>query len=186
VGDGTGLGLATVYGIVKQNKGFINAYSEPGQGTIFNVYLPRHQGEIDKPTTVTEEEQLIGGTESVLLVEDENMILRLATRMLERLGYTVLGTDKPEEATRLVQEHTSDIQLLITDLIMPGMNGRELAEKLSSIRPGLKCLYISGYTANVIAHHGVLDEGLMFLQKPFSIKDLAKKVREALEQTVDN
>jgi len=181
VGEGTGLGLATVYGIVKQNEGFVNIYSEPGQGTTFKVYLPRFKGEETEVTVETVDECPVGGTETVLLVEDEKMILKLVTRMLERLGYTVIGTDKPEEAIPLVKEHIDDIRLLITDLIMPGMNGRELAEKLGSLKPGLKSLFMSGYTANVIAHHGVLDEGLIFIQKPFSVKNLARKVRQALE-----
>ena len=179
VNRGTGLGLATVYGIVKQNDGFINVYSEPGQGTTFKIYLRRHNGteavaEREAPSAAP-----AGGHETVLLVEDEQAILKMTATMLERQGYTVLTASTPGEAIELAQKHDS-IRLLITDVIMPGMNGQVLAEKLGRIHPEMKCLYMSGYTANVIAHHGVLDEGIHFIQKPFSRATLAAKVREAL------
>ncbi|MCR4407477.1 MAG: PAS domain S-box protein [Anaerolineae bacterium] len=182
VGKGTGLGLATVYGIVKQNDGFINVYSEPGQGTTFKIYLPRSEAQsVEIPAEKTAE-PLWGGRETVLIVEDEKAILDIGERVLEGLGYTVLVARSPNEAIRLAEEHVGDIHLLITDVVMPEMNGRDLAEQLTSIRPGIKCLYMSGYTANVIAQRGVLNEGVCFIQKPFSAMSLAVKVREALEQ----
>ena len=182
VGRGTGLGLATVYGIVKQNEGFINVYSAPGVGTTFKVYLPRFVGgAIEQPFERTSETPK-GSGETVLLVEDEAMILQVSRAMLEELGYTVLIASTPSEALSQVKTHRSEIQLVITDVVMPEMNGRELVKIISEINPGLKYLFTSGYTANVIAHHGVLDEGVYFLQKPFSMKDLSYKVREALER----
>ncbi|MGM0656810.1 MAG: response regulator, partial [Thermodesulfobacteriota bacterium] len=184
VGKGTGLGLSTIYGIVKQNKGFINVYSEPGQGTTVKIYLPPHEEqESGAPQHLNESaKQSPTGSETVLLVEDEPAILHMGRGMLEKLGYAVLTAEKPEEALRLAEEHEGRIHLLITDVVMPGMNGRDLSAKLSDCSPGLKTIYISGYTSNVIAHHGVLDEGVHFIQKPFSIQDLAVKVREAIEQ----
>jgi CheY-like chemotaxis protein len=182
VGKGTGLGLATVYGIVKQNEGFINVYSEPGKGTTFKIYLPRFGGEVVEPSVEITKKTPKGHGEMVLLVEDEAMILDVGRGMLERLGYTVVTAGTPGEALRQAFAHADAIQLLITDVVMPEMNGRDLAKLITDHKPGLKCLFTSGYTANVIAHHGVLDEGLAFLQKPFSLKDLAFKVREALER----
>jgi two-component system, cell cycle sensor histidine kinase and response regulator CckA len=181
VGKGTGLGLATVYGIVKQNEGFINVYSEPDKGTTFRIYLPRFVGEVVEPMAESTAEAPKGHGETVLVVEDEAVILNVGRVMLERLGYTVLTATTPGEALRQAIVHASAIKLLITDVVMPQMNGRELAKLIRGIKPGLKCLFTSGYTANVIAHHGVLEEGVYFLQKPFSMKDLASMVREALE-----
>ena len=176
-GKGTGLGLSTVYGIVKQNNGFLCVYSEPGRGTTFKIYLPRHTCEIAETRTAGAVEFPQGRGETVLLVEDEPSMLNMGRGMLERLGYTVLTADGPGEAIRLAGEHVHEIHLLMTDVIMPEMNGRQLAERLLAGRPGLKCLYMSGYTADVIAHHGVLEEGVQFIQKPFSMKELAAKVR---------
>ena len=180
IGKGTGLGLATVYGIVKQNNGFINVYSEPGQGTTFTIYLPRHAGKAAQARTEGAAEPAARGHETILLVEDEPAILKLTTTMLEQQGYTVLAAGTPGEAIRLAEEHAGEIHLLMTDVVMPEMNGRDLAKNLLSLYPNLKRLFMSGYTADVIAHHGVLDEGVHFIQKPFSMKDLAAKVREAL------
>ncbi|WP_319585792.1 PAS domain S-box protein [uncultured Desulfobulbus sp.] len=179
MGKGTGLGLATVYGIVKQNKGFINVYSEPGQGTTFKIYLPRHSAGTE-PAVEEVADQAATGSETVLIVEDEPMILEMATTMLESLGYTVLASSCPSEAIRLASEHGGTIQLLMTDVVMPEMNGRLLASHLRGLLPSLNCLFMSGYTANVIAHHGVLDEGMHFIQKPFTLQTLAAKIREAL------
>ncbi|MHB8056465.1 MAG: ATP-binding protein [Desulfuromonadaceae bacterium] len=180
VGEGTGLGLATVYGIVKQNNGFINVYSEAGQGTTFAIYLPRHAGTPGETGTATTPKPARRGHETVLLVEDEMAILNMATLMLENLGYSVLAASGPAEALRIAEEHSGRFQLLITDVIMPQMNGRDLAKNVLAVHPEVKCLYMSGYTANAIAHHGVLDEGLHFIQKPFTLPDLATKVRESL------
>jgi PAS domain S-box-containing protein len=180
IGQGTGLGLATVYGIVKQNNGFINVYSEPGRGTTFKIYIPRHAGQAGEDLKVSAVEIPKGRGETVLLVEDEPTILNMTAKMLERQGYTVLTASKPSEAMLLADEHTGKIHLLITDVVMPEMNGRDLAQNLLSLYPNIKSLFMSGYTANVIAHHGVLDEGVHFIQKPFSKQDLGAKVREVL------
>ncbi len=182
VGRGTGLGLATVYGIAKQNEGFINVYSEPGKGSTFKIYLPRFVGEAMEPTVESTAETPKGRGETVLLVEDDVEIRDVSQIMLEQLGYKVLTASTPGEALRQAKDKTAEIELLITDVVMPEMNGRDLAKLLGEIRPGLKCLFASGYTANIIAHQGILDEGVHFLKKPFSIKDLAIKVRQALEQ----
>jgi PAS domain S-box-containing protein len=181
IGKGTGLGLATVYGIVKQNDGCINVYSEPGKGTTFKIYLPRVAG--DPSTTAPENSVPIyrGKGETVLLVEDEEYILKVGQEMLEKLGYRVIPAGTPGEALRQAMIHAGKIQLIITDVVMPEMNGRELVKALGEIQGGMKSLYMSGYTANVIAHRGVLDEGVQFLQKPFSINDLAFKVHAALK-----
>jgi PAS domain S-box-containing protein len=182
VSKGTGLGLATVYGIVKQNQGFINVYSELGQGTTFRIYLPAHreaEAQAAPGQAATAPEARAG--ETILLVEDEPAILKLTTRMLELLGYAVLTANTPGRAVDLAREYDGEIHLVMTDVVMPGMNGRDLAQRLSSIRPRLRRLFMSGYTANVIAQHGVLDEGVQFIQKPFGMKDLATRVRQALD-----
>jgi PAS domain S-box-containing protein len=182
VGKGTGLGLATVYGIVKQNKGFINVYSEPGCGTTFKIYLPRHAAtggpmQQDSPAL-----QMVRGHETILLVEDEPSILSITMLMLEKLGYRVLAAATPGEAIRLAKAQAGEIHLLITDVVMPHMNGQELAKNLHSLYPGIRALFMSGYTGNVVAHHGVLEEGVLFLQKPFTMQALAAKTREALDR----
>ena len=181
IGKGTGLGLATVYGIVKQNNGFINVYSEPEKGTTFSLYFPRHTGKTDAVQEKRAIKALHGNGETILVVEDEVSILNLIQIFLEGLGYEVLTADTPGKALRLAEEKSKEICLLITDVVMPEMNGRDLAEKLQSRYPDLKCLFMSGYTANVIAHHGILDKDLNFIQKPVSRNDLAAKVREMLE-----
>ncbi len=180
-GKGTGLGLSTVWGIVRQNGGFINVYSEPGQGAVFRVYLPRRSESPSAPLLPASVERISRGHETILLVEDEPAILRMAEMMLARRGYRVLTASLPEEAIRLAREFQGDIHLLVTDVIMPGMNGRELARHLQTVYPSIRCLFMSGYTADVISHQGVLDEQVQFIQKPFSSRDLARKVREALE-----
>jgi CheY-like chemotaxis protein len=182
VGKGTGLGLSTVYGIVKQNEGFIYVASEPGKGTTFKIYLPRFVAETAQVASEEAADKPPTGTETILLVEDDEAILNLGKIILENLGYTVLATPTPVQAIHLAEDHPGDIHLLITDVVMPEMNGRELAEKLSAIRPNLKCLYMSGYTADVIANRGILDEGLNFIQKPFLSDDFAVKVRQVLDR----
>jgi two-component system, cell cycle sensor histidine kinase and response regulator CckA len=179
IGQGTGLGLATVYGIVNQNNGFINVYSEVGQGTTFKIYLPRSEGEGAARAQVSEDEPP-RGSETVLVVEDEAAILELSKLMLENLGYTALTAQTPAEAIRLVSEHIDAIHLLVTDVVMPQMNGRDLALLITELKPGLKVLFMSGYTADVIAHQGLLDEGVSFVSKPFSMNALAEKIRAAL------
>ncbi|MGM0452424.1 MAG: transporter substrate-binding domain-containing protein [Thermodesulfobacteriota bacterium] len=176
VSKGTGLGLATVYGIVKQNSGFINVYSEPGNGTTFKIYLPRHGEAAQGPEARQIDEFPQGQGETVLIVEDEPGIMRMGRMMLERLGYHVLAADSPAGALAQAKAHEGKIHLLITDVVMPEMNGRELAGQIQPLYPDMAVLYMSGYTANVIAHHGVLDKGVHFIEKPFSIRDLAVAV----------
>jgi PAS domain S-box-containing protein len=181
VGQGTGLGLATVYGIVDQNKGFINVCSEPGKGTTFNIYLPRFTGNIAESQDEHNAEIPRSRGETLFLVEDEAAMLQVCKNMLEGLGYTVITAGLPGEAMHLAESYDGDIHLLITDVVMPEMNGRELTKRLSEIKPQMKCLFMSGYTADIIAYQGVLDEGVHFIQKPFSMHDLAVRVRETLE-----
>jgi PAS domain S-box-containing protein len=182
-GKGTGLGLATVYGIVKQNDGFINVYSEPGQGTTFKVFLPRHLAGRQPLPVTGDKEEAVGGHECILVVEDEPAILNLICTMLERLGYTVLAASSPTEALETVESCDRPITLLLTDVIMPEMNGRELSNRVKALRPEVLTLFMSGYTANTIAHHGVLDQGVEFIEKPFFKKDLAAKIREVLQRS---
>ena len=185
IGVGTGLGLSTTYGIVKQNKGFIIVHSEPGQGTTFKIYLPCYKAkDIHIPERVAAESAGFG-QETILLVEDESMILEMTTMMLKQLGYLVLPASTPGEAICLAHDHAGEINLLMTDVVMPEMNGRDLAKNLLSLYPDLKRLFMSGYTSDVIAHHGVLEEGVNFIQKPFTMNDLASKVREVIDQKTD-
>jgi two-component system, cell cycle sensor histidine kinase and response regulator CckA len=182
VGQGTGLGLSTVYGIVKQNNGFINVYSEPGKGTTIKIYIPRYTGEEVEIPMPPPAETPKGRGETILLVEDEPALLILAKMMLEDLGYRVLSAGSPTLSLKLGEEHVDEIELLITDVVMPEMNGRDLAQKLQARSPKLKILFMSGYTAEVIVHRGVLNEGVQFIQKPFSRNDLGVKVRAALAE----
>jgi len=182
LGEGTGLGLATVYGIVKQNKGFINVYSELEHGTTFRIYLPKHAVGFHVTEFKSAQEKLQKGHETILLVEDEKAILKMTKLMLERLDYTVFAANTPDEAIKICNNSKSKINLLMTDVVMPLMNGRDLSKKVSQSYPEMKCLYMSGYTANVIAHRGILDEGLNFINKPFSKQDLSIKLREILDK----
>jgi len=177
---GTGLGLSTVYGIVKQNDGFINIYSEPGEGTTFKIYLPIQKDEtVWKADAILETPGMSHG-ETILLVEDDETILEMSVTMLEGMNYRVLTAKSPFEALRQAEEYVGKIDVLITDVIMPEMNGKALSGKLLTSLPDLKVIYMSGYTANVIAHHGILDKDINFLQKPFSRIELSNKIREAL------
>ena len=180
-GKGTGLGLATVEGIVKQNKGFINVYSEVGLGSTFRIYLPRYADSTEVLSVTREQPESRRGSETILVVEDEPAVLEQCRLALERLGYKVLKAESPTIALNLVDNFDGTINLLLTDVIMPVMHGRELFRRLAIMRPDLKCLYMSGYTANVIAHQGILDKDVAFVQKPFEIRDLAAKIREVLE-----
>ncbi len=182
-GRGTGLGLATVYGVVKQNGGFINVYSEPGLGSSFKIYLPRQveEGSQEDPARAPDPE-VAGGRETVLVVEDEAGLLRLTRRMLERLGYEVLGARSPTEAIALAREHGARIDVLLTDVVMPEMDGSALASQLAAIVPGLRVLYMSGYPATVIDQHGLLEAGTHFLQKPVSLERLSELIRKVLDE----
>ncbi len=182
VGKGTGLGLATVYGIVRQNNGFINVYSEPAHGTTVKLYFPCVGAEGIPAKAEDERPVPRRGEETVLVVEDEEAILALSRTMLTGLGYTALTARTPDEAIRLAREHAGTIHLVVTDVVMPGMNGRDLVEQLRRIKPGMKYLYMSGYTADVIAHQGVLEEGVQFIPKPFTMDGFSEKIREALER----
>ncbi len=181
VGEGTGLGLATVYGAVKQNNGFIYAESEPGQGATFTIYLPRYRGAVGQARAAEETEAALTGHETILLVEDEPAILEMTATMLQLLGHTVLAAGTPEEAIRLSAMHEGCIDLFLTDVIMPEMNGRDLAGRLSAGRSGMKILFMSGYPANILTNQGVLDEGVNFIEKPFTMQELATKVRQTLK-----
>jgi len=185
VGKGTGLGLATIYGIVNQNNGSINVYSEPNQGSTFKIYLPRLVTEENADKAVPEKNTAAGGTETILLVEDEPTILRMAQVMLERKGYSVLSAATPAEAIDLAKAHADKIHLLMSDVVMPEMNGRELAGQITALYPDIRLLFMSGYTADVIAHQGVLDDGVAFIQKPFSMTDMTAKIREVLDKAPD-
>ena len=180
-GGGTGLGLATVYGAVTQNGGFVEVRSEPGAGTTFTVALPRHLGTADAEHALPAVPPAAPGRETILLVEDEPALLTLAERLLAAQGHTVLAAGSPAEALRLAREHRGDIHLLLTDVVMPEMNGRDLARNLLAMFPRMRRLFMSGYTADVIAHHSIVEPGVHFIQKPFRRDGLLAAVRTALD-----
>jgi PAS domain S-box-containing protein len=182
LGKGTGLGLATVFGIVEQNNGFIKVSSAPDQGTTVAIYLPRHVGQAEPLQVAGSLPRVQRGHETILLVEDEPSIMDLTKMLLENQGYTVFAASTPSEAIRLAKEHAGEIHLLMSDVVMPEMNGRDLAKNLLAAYPHMKRLFTSGYTADIIANNGVLDAGVHFIQKPFSRKSLAAKVREVLDE----
>ena len=181
VGKGTGLGLATVYGIVKQNNGFIYANSEVGRGTTFTIYLPQVAGEIPGKTVTRMAEASQGVWETILVVEDEKSLRVICRHHLEALGYKVLVAETAEKALELSEQHPGDIHLLLTDVVLPEMNGRQLAERICAAKPGVKVMFMSGYTADVIAQRGVLEQNTVFIEKPFTRNDLGRKIRETLE-----
>ncbi len=181
MGRGTGLGLATVYGIVKQNDGFIHVYSEPERGTVFKIYLPAVE-EKGRLQTSDNEHVASAGSETVLLVEDEAAILKLAGTILERQGYTVLTAATPTKALDIAQQHEGPIHLLLTDVVMPEMNGKMLQQRLQNQLPDIRVLFMSGYTDNVIVHRGLLGSDVNFIQKPFSVHELAVRVRKVLDE----
>jgi CheY-like chemotaxis protein len=179
---GTGLGLATAYGIVKQHGGNIRVYSKPGMGTTFTIYLPAAENEpLDSPAAkkiVTE----LKGTETVLLVEDDRVVRELAENILHLHGYDVLVAEDSASALEILKNREAPVHLMLTDVVMPGMNGSELYNLAVKHHPGLKVLYMSGYPDDVIAHRGVLNKGVQFIQKPFTVRKLAAKIREVLEE----
>jgi PAS domain S-box-containing protein len=181
VGKGTGLGLSMVYGIVKQSGGYVWVYSEPNQGTTFKIYLPRVDQPADRSAAESSPMNVMRGTETILLVEDDPQLRQLSSSVLAHCGYTVLTASTPEEGLAVSTSNHKQIRLLVTDVIMPRMNGRQLAERIGKICPGIRTLYISGYTDNAIVHYGVLDSGLWFLPKPFTLSALVAKVREVLD-----
>jgi two-component system cell cycle sensor histidine kinase/response regulator CckA len=179
-GKGTGLGLSTVYGIIKQSGGYVLVQSEPGQGTTFRIYLPRVEDALELVGAAGTSLSQNGGSETVLLVEDEESVRQLVRETLESKGYKVLEADNGEAALRIVSNYSDKIDMLITDVVMPGMSGRELSARLCASRPQTKVLYLSGYTEDAIGHEGVVDPDTAFLQKPFTLQMLSRKVREVL------
>jgi two-component system cell cycle sensor histidine kinase/response regulator CckA len=185
VGQGTGLGLSTVYGIVKQCGGHIRVYSELGQGTTFKIYMPMVAQPIESHTSPAISPELLKGSETIFLVEDDKNVRKFIHDVLKKYGYKILEAANGEEALGLVEKHAGeDIDLLLTDIVMPGMNGRDCAECLTAFHPEMKVLYMSGHTEGAIVHQGVLEPGAAFIQKPFTSKTLAQKVRQVLENSV--
>ena len=182
IDEGTGLGLSTIYGIVKQNDGFIWVYSEPGQGTTFKVYLPKVKADVKAEEKEQTPVENLGVSETVFIVEDDDSLRNLAQKALQQHGYRVLTAENGEDALRISKEHEGAIDLMITDVVMPKMGGKETAERLQPLHPQMKVIYMSGYTDESIVHHGVLAPGLNFLEKPFSPEGLARKVREVLDK----
>jgi two-component system cell cycle sensor histidine kinase/response regulator CckA len=181
-GKGTGLGLSTVYGIVKQSGGDIWVDSEPGLGTTFHIYLPRVDEPFEEMRKKVTREELPGGGETILVVEDEEDVRSLAVRILEKQGYKVLEASCGNDALVLSKERKEPIHMVLTDVVMPGMSGRQLADQLIHLHPKMKVLYMSGYTDNAVFHHGVLEEGVNYIHKPFTIDGLMKKMREVLDK----
>ncbi len=182
-GKGTGLGLATVYGIVKQSGGYIWVYSEPGHGTAFKIYLPMVGGAAENPRCAERNEKPVHGSETILVVEDDDSLREVTSEFLQGSGYVVIAAESPEQALLLAEGHNGPIDFLLTDVVMPKMNGRELASRLIKVRPGIKVLYVSGYADGVVREgvHGPLGEGLAFLQKPYTRGAITRKVREILD-----
>ncbi|NLH51009.1 MAG: response regulator [Myxococcales bacterium] len=181
-GKGTGLGLATIYGIVKQAGGLIQVYSVQNQGTTFKIYLPQVQEKAEKIKRKLESPELPNGTETILLVEDEQIVREFAIKVLTRLGYKVLHADSGGDALIVAEQYKKPIHLLLTDVIMPGINGKELADRMARTHPKIKVLFSSGYTEDIIGRHGILDAELNFIGKPYSLQALAKKLRQVLDK----
>jgi hypothetical protein len=181
-GKGTGLGLSTVYGIIKQSGGYVLVESEPRQGTTFRIYLPRVEDALAPVSPVGVSQSQAGGSETVLLVEDEESVRQLVCETLEAKGYKVLEADNGDAALQIVSGHSGKIDILITDVVMPGMSGRELSARMCASCPQTRVLYLSGYTEDAIVHEGVINPDTAFLQKPFTLQALSRKVREVLDE----
>jgi two-component system, cell cycle sensor histidine kinase and response regulator CckA len=181
VGKGTGLGLATVYGIVKQNNGFVYVYSELGKGTTFKIYLPVVEAENIEISVAGKTAIPRGRGETILVVEDEKSVRETCGLFLEHLGYRVMLAEAPDTALKIAAEHLEELDVLLTDVVMPGMDGMQMARRIVELKPGIKTLFMSGYTADVIAQRGVLDEGMNFLSKPYTRTDMARRMRELID-----
>ena len=179
----TGMGLSSAYGIIRQSNGYVLVYSEQGHGTTFKIYLPLFEERVEPLPRREQERPVAGGNETVLLVEDEPLVRGFAARALRKQGYHLLEASNGSEALRVAERHAEEtIHLLLTDVVMPGMMGRELAEKLQPLSPKMRVLYMSGYTNSAIVHHGILEPGMNYIQKPFALEALARKVREVLDK----
>jgi CheY-like chemotaxis protein len=181
VGRGTGLGLSTVFGIVKQSGGDVSVYSEPGHGTTFKIYLPQVRGPIDQIAVPVADTELPRGSETILIVDDEDVVRRFELEVLTECGYTVLEARSVQHALELSSDHPGRIDLLLTDVVMPTLSGPEVSERLARDRPDMRTLFTSGYASDAIVRHGVLEPGIAFLPKPLSRGALARKVRETLD-----
>jgi CheY-like chemotaxis protein len=181
--SGTGLGLSTIYGIVKQSGGSIFVYSEPGEGTTFKIYFPRRLSRSIRVTRAPPSATHSAAVETILVVEDDEAVRGVARRILHGAGYTVLTASNGSDALRLCEEHSEEIHLVLTDVVMPLMGGKVLAERLASVRPGVKVLYMSGFTNDTIVHHGVLDPDTYFIGKPLTQVELLQKVRDVLDES---
>ncbi len=184
--EGTGLGLSTVYGVVKQSGGNVWVYSEVGRGTTFKIYLPQANEVVDARKTEIVSTEVARGTETVLVAEDEEVVRKFVRSILEKSGYTVLEAHHGSEALRVALQHPGLIHLLLTDMVMPLMDGKLLAQRMVDLRPGIRVLFMSGYSQNAVVHHGVLESGTAFIEKPFTVESLARKVREALDTSQTN
>jgi CheY-like chemotaxis protein len=180
-GQGTGLGLAIIFGIVQQNEGFLRVHSEPGAGTTFEIFFQRYNGPLEQEQETPSSETPMTGHETILVVEDEYALLELTRTTLAMQGYDVLTAISPHEALSICRDTTKQIALLITDVVMPDMNGKELKDRLDTMLPDLKTIFMSGYTADIVANRGILEDGVFFLQKPFAPILLQQKVREVLD-----
>jgi CheY-like chemotaxis protein len=181
LGKGTGLGLSTVYGIVKQSMGNIWVYTEAGLGTTFKVYLPAHEGEVDGKQPAQSSQPIAPGSETILMVEDDKMMRRLTRAVLENSGYKVIEAADGPEAVLVCEQYQGTIHLLLTDVVMPGMSGRIVSDRIKALRPQIVVLYMSGYTEDAIVNRGILSEGINFIEKPFATAALTRKVRDLLE-----
>ena len=184
-GKGTGLGLAMVYGIVKQSGGYVWVYSEEGQGAAFKIYLPAVEQPVENTEPHASPLEKLAGTEAILLVEDETSVRELISQYLRDMGHTVAEASDGTEALEVASRHQGPLHMLVTDMVMPKMSGRELADRLLELNPQLKILFISGYTSDSAARHGILEGEMAFLQKPFGLRDLARKIREVLNTSRD-